>query len=145
MIYDIYLISFSSPFYLKCLLLQSLTALNNQMQSGTARVNILSNDISRILTPSLTRQLVKKRIVTVKSKNENEVEEETIREETYHYEQIINDSEMLQLSREQLVDEAVYKLQLVVRVMEQMCLCIDDYAKAEAGASTDGRGYSMAY
>lgn len=115
------------------------------MQSGTARVNILSNDISRILTPSLTRQLVKKRIVTVKSKNEDEVDEETIREETYHYEQIINDSEMLQLSREQLVDEAVYKLQLVVRVMEQMCTCIDDYAKAEAGASSDGRGYSMAY
>jgi hypothetical protein len=114
------------------------------MQSGTARVNILQNDISRVLTPSLTRQLVKKRMVVHKNSSQSQNEEE-IREETYEYEQVVNDPEMLQLNREQMVDEAIYKRQLVVSVMEQMCQCIDDYGKAEAGAVTDGRGYSMAY
>ena len=118
------------------------------MQSGTARVNILQTDISRVLTPSLTRQLVKKRMVIHKSPNNNEDANEDIqevREETYEYKQVINDPEMLQLNREQMVEEAIYKRQLVVSVMEQMCQCIDDYKKAEAGAAGEGRGYSMAY
>lgn len=81
-----------------------------------------------------------------KNKQSTDAEVEEIREETYEYEQVVNDPEMLQLNREQVVDEAVYKLQLVVSVMEQMCQCIDDYRKAEAGAGgSDGRGYSMAY
>ena len=77
--------------------------------------------------------------------NNTEEEVEEIREETYCYEQVVNDPEMLQLNREQMVDEAVYKRQLVVSVMEQMCQCIEDYRKAEAGAMSEGRGYSMAY
>ena len=44
------------------------------------------------------------------------------------------DPEMLQLSRVQLCEEAICKRQLCVSSMEQMCLCIDDYQKAEAGA-----------
>lgn len=81
------------------------------------------------------------------SSNSNDVNEEIqeIREETYEYKQVVNDPEMLQLNREQIVDEAIYKRQLVVSVMEQMCQCIDDYKKAEAGAAGEGRGYSMAY
>ena len=123
------------------------------MQSGTARVNILQNDISRVLTPALTRQLIKKRLVVHKTKPAqdstamaSEEVEELIKEEFYEYEQVINDPEMLQLNREQMCDEAVYKRQLVVSVMEQMCQCIDDYMKAEAGASGgDAQRYSMAY
>jgi hypothetical protein len=115
------------------------------MQSGTARVNILQNDISRVLTPSLTRQLVKKRVVIHKEPQTDGEKFEEVREETYCYEQVVNDPEMLQLNREQMVDEAIYKRQLVVSVMEQMCQCIDDYTKAESGAMNEGRGYSMAY
>jgi hypothetical protein len=132
---------------------QSLAALNNQMQSGTARVNILQNDISRVLTPALSRQLIKKRLVVHKSKPQDsnmadgtEDVEEITKEEFYEYEQVVNDPEMLQLNREQMCDEAVYKRQLVVSVMEQMCQCIDDYMKAEAGAAGgDAQRYSMAY
>ena len=134
---------------------QSLAALNNQMQSGTARINILQNDISRVLTPALTRQLIKKRLVVHKSKpspqdtttmNTDEDVEEIIKEEFYEYEQVVNDPEMLQLNREQMCDEAIYKRQLAVSVMEQMCQCIDDYMKAEAGAAGgDAQRYSMAY
>jgi hypothetical protein len=72
--------------------------------------------------------------------------EEITKEEFYEYEQVVNDPEMLQLNREQMCDEAVYKRQLVVSVMEQMCQCIDDYMKAEAGAAGgDAQRYSMAY
>eukprot|EP00804_Cyclotella_cryptica_P023172 CCRYP_000372-RA/>CCRYP_000372-RA protein AED:0.09 eAED:0.09 QI:0/0/0/1/0/0/2/419/211 len=131
-----------------------LAALNNQMQSGTARINILQNDISRVLTPALTRQLTKKRLVVHKSKPSPQDTttsadgnvEEIIKEEFYEYEQVVNDPEMLQLNREQMCDEAIYKRQLVVSVMEQMCQCIDDYMKAEAGAAGgDAQRYSMAY
>lgn len=135
--------------------IQSLAALNNQMQSGTARINILQNDISRVLTPALTRQLTKKRLVVHKCKpspqdttsmNTDEDFEEIIKEEFYEYEQVVNDPEMLQLNREQMCDEAIYKRQLAVSVMEQMCQCIDDYMKAEAGAvGGDAQRYSMAY
>jgi hypothetical protein len=115
------------------------------MQSGTARVNILQNDISRVLTPSLTRQLIKKRVIVHKTPQTDGEKIEEVREETYCYEQVVNDPEMLQLNREQMVDEAIYKRQLVVSVMEQMCQCIDDYTKAESGGTNEGRGYSMAY
>ena len=42
---------------------------------------------------------------------------------------MVNDLEMLQLNGEQLCEEAMYKRQLMVSMMEQMCLCIDDYQK----------------
>ena len=79
----------------------------------------------------------KKRIVEIK---------EGEREEIYVYEHIVADPEMLQLSRLQLCEEAIYKRQLCVSSMEQMCLCIDDYQKAEAGAvGAPGERFSMAY
>ena len=68
------------------------------------------------------------------------------REEKYEYAAVINDPEMLQLNREQLCDEAIYKRQLVVSTMNQMVLCMDDYQKAEAGAAgAENSRFSMAY
>lgn len=116
---------------------QSLGALRNQISMSTAQTNIVSSHIGRVLTPQLDRQILKKQIV---EKKEGE------REEIYVYENIVADPEMLQLNRVQLVQEAVYKRQLCVSTMEQMCLCIDDYQKAEAGAvGAPGERFSMAY
>ena len=116
---------------------QSLAALRNQISLSTAQTNIISSHISKILTPALDRQLMKKR--TIERENGE-------KEETYVYENVVNDPEMLQLNRDQLCDEALYKRQLVVSTMEQMCQCIDDYQKAEAGAAGgDGQRFSMAY
>eukprot|EP01082_Thalassiosira_pseudonana_P004196 g3768.t1 g3768 contig13:117173-118091(+) len=137
---------------------QSLAALKNQIQSSTARTNIVSNDISRILTPTLSRQLTKKRIIlstTTTTNNNNKPDDSNTmdesnntetKEEIYTYEQIVSDPEVLQLNREQLCAEAIYKRQLVVSTMEQMCTCLDDYGKAEIGASDHKGGFSsMAY
>ena len=116
---------------------QSLGALRNQISLSTAQTNLMSSHIGRILTPTLDRQLMKKRIVSLENGE---------REEFYVYENVVNDPEMLQLNREQLCEEAMYKRQLMVSTMEQMCLCIDDYQKAEAGAvGVDGQRFSMAY
>ncbi|KAL7435464.1 hypothetical protein ACHAXH_006537 [Discostella pseudostelligera] len=116
---------------------QSLAALRNQISLSTAQTNIISSHISKILTPALDRQLMKKR--TIERENGE-------KEETYVYENVVNDPEMLQLNRDQLCDEALYKRQLMVSTMEQMCQCIDDYQKAEAGAAGgDGQRFSMAY
>ena len=116
---------------------QSLAALRNQISLSTAQTNIVSSHISKVLTPALDRQLMKKR--TIERENGE-------KEETYVYENVVNDPEMLQLNRDQLCDEALYKRQLVVSTMEQMCQCIDDYQKAEAGAAGgDGQRFSMAY
>ena len=117
---------------------QSLGALRNQISLSTAQTNLVSSHIGRVLTPTLDRQLTKKRIVPLGENGE--------REEVYEYENVVNDQEMLQLNREQLCEEAMYKRQLVVSTMEQMCRCIDDYRKAEAGAvGVDGQRFSMAY
>ena len=90
-----------------------------------------------MLTPSLDTRLHKKTIV---EKTNWE------REETYIYRAVINDPEMLQLNREQLAEEAVYKRQLVVSTMNQMVQCMDDYQKAEAGAAgAENSRFSMAY
>ncbi|KAL3761306.1 hypothetical protein ACHAWU_010219 [Discostella pseudostelligera] len=116
---------------------QSLAALRNQISLSTAQTNIVSSHISKVLTPALDRQLMKKR--TIERENGE-------KEETYVYENVVNDPEMLQLNRDQLCDEALYKRQLMVSTMEQMCQCIDDYQKAEAGAAGgDGQRFSMAY
>ena len=116
---------------------QSLSALRNQIQLSTAQTNIVSNHIARVLTPSLDTRLAKK---TVIEKPNGE------REEKYEYAAVINDPEMLQLNREQLCDEAIYKRQLVVSTMNQMVLCMDDYQKAEAGAAgAENSRFSMAY
>lgn len=116
---------------------QSLAALRNQISLSTAQTNIVSSHISKILTPALDRQLMKKRTI---ERGDGE------KEETYVYENVVNDPEMLQLNRDQLCDEAMYKRQLMVSTMEQMCQCIDDYQKAEAGAAGgDGQRFSMAY
>ena len=116
---------------------QSLGALRNQISLSTAQTNIVSSHIGRILTPTLDRQLVKKRTVTLESGE---------KEETYEYKNIVNDPEMLALNREQLCNEAIYKRQLIVSTMEQMIQCMDDYQKAEAGAAGgDGQRFSMAY
>jgi hypothetical protein len=116
---------------------QSLGALRNQISLSTAQTNIVSSHIGRVLTPTLDRQLMKKRIVPLENGE---------REEIYVYENVVNDPEMLQLNREQLCEEAMYKRQLVVSTMEQMCLCMDDYLKAEVGAiGVDGQRFSMAY
>jgi hypothetical protein len=117
---------------------QSLAALRNQISLSTAQTNIVSSHISKILTPALDRQLMKKRTIERGETGE--------KEETYVYENVVNDPEMLQLNRDQLCDEALYKRQLMVSTMEQMCQCIDDYQKAEAGAAGgDGQRFSMAY
>jgi hypothetical protein len=116
---------------------QSLGALRNQISLSTAQTNIVSSHIGRVLTPTLDRQLMKKRIIPLENGE---------REEIYVYENVVNDPEMLQLNREQLCEEAMYKRQLMVSTMEQMCQCIDDYQKAEAGAvGVDGQRFSMAY
>lgn len=117
---------------------QSLGALRNQISLSTAQTNIVSNHIGRVLTPTLDRQLMKKRTVQLENGD---------KEEVYVYKNVVNDPEMLELNRRQLCDEAVYKRQLIVSTMEQMCQCMDDYQKAEAGAAgaDGGRGYSMAY
>ncbi len=116
---------------------QSLAALRNQISLSTAQTNIVSTHISKVLTPTLDRQLMKKRTVELASGE---------KEESYVYENVVNDPEMLQLNRDQLCDEAIYKRQLMVSTMEQMCQCIDDYQKAEAGAAGgDGQRFSMAY
>ena len=97
----------------------------------------MSSHIGKVLTPTLDRQLMKKRIVSLENGE---------REEVYVYENVVNDPEMLQLNREQLCEEAMYKRQLMVSTMEQMCLCMEDYQKAEAGAiGGDGQRFSMAY
>ena len=100
---------------------QSLGALRNQISLSTAQTNIVSSHIGRILTPTLDRQLVKKRTVTLESGE---------KEETYEYKNIVNDPEMLALNREQLCNEAIYKRQLVVSTMEQMIQCMDDYQES---------------
>jgi hypothetical protein len=116
---------------------QSLGALRNQISLSTAQANIVSSHIGKVLTPTLDRQLMKKRIVPLENGE---------REEVYVYENVVNDPEMLQLNREQLCEEAMYKRQLMVSTMEQMCLCMEDYQKAEAGAiGGDGQRFSMAY
>lgn len=116
---------------------QSLGALRNQIQLSTAQTNIVSNHIARVLTPSLDTRLLKKTLV---EKPTGE------KEETYEYTAVINDPEMLQLNREQLCEEAIYKRQLVVSTMNQMVLCMDDYQKAEAGAAgAETSRFSMAY
>jgi len=116
---------------------QSLGALSKQISLSTAQANIVSSHINRVLTPTLERQLTKKRIVQLDSGE---------KEEIYVYENMVNDPEMLQLNREQLCSEAMYKRQLLVSAMEQMCQCMDDYQKAEAGAAGgDGQRFSMAY
>ncbi|KAL7458611.1 hypothetical protein ACHAWC_010201, partial [Mediolabrus comicus] len=116
---------------------QSLGALRNQIQLSTAQTNIVGNHIARVLTPSLDTRLHKK-IIVEKTNGE--------REETYEYRAVINDPEMLQLNREQLAEEAVYKRQLVVSTMNQMVQCMDDYQKAEAGAAgAENSRFSMAY
>ncbi len=116
---------------------QSLGALRGQIAMSTAQTAIVSGHIGRVLTPGLDRQISKKRIVEIK---------EGEREEIYVYEHIVADPEMLQLSRVQLCEEAICKRQLCVSSMEQMCLCIDDYQKAEAGAvGAPGERFSMAY
>lgn len=115
---------------------QSLGALRNQISLSTAQTNIVSNHIGRVLTPTLDRQLMKKRTVNVGED----------KEETYEYKNVVNDPEMLQLNREQLCDEGIYKRQLLVSTMEQMLQCMDDYQKAEAGAEGGtGQRFSMAY
>ncbi|KAL7543252.1 hypothetical protein ACHAXR_012551 [Thalassiosira sp. AJA248-18] len=116
---------------------QSLGALRGQITLSTAQTNILSSHISRVLTPAFDPQLIKRKTVTLENGD---------KEETFEYENVIHDTEMLQLNREQLCDEAIYKRQLVVSAMEQMCQCMDDYLKAEAGAAGgDGQRFSMAY
>mmetsp|Transcript_22592 Transcript_22592/g.40424 ORF Transcript_22592/g.40424 Transcript_22592/m.40424 type:complete len:217 (+) Transcript_22592:101-751(+) len=116
---------------------QSLGALRNQISLSTAQTNIVSNHIGRVLTPTLDRQLMKKRTVQLENGE---------KEEIYVYTNVVNDPEMLMLNREQLCSEAIYKRQLLVSTMEQMCLCMDDYQKAEAGAAgADGQRFSMAY
>ena len=116
---------------------QSLGALRNQIQLSTAQTNIVSNHIARVLTPSLDTRLSKKIIVE---------KPDGVREESYEYKAVINDPEMLQLNRQQLVDEAIYKRQLVLSTMNQMVTCMDDYQKAEAGASgAETSRFSMAY
>ena len=116
---------------------QSLGALRNQISLSTAQTNIVSNHIGRVLTPTLDRQLMKKRTVQLDNGE---------KEEIYVYKNVVNDPEMLELNRRQLCDEAIYKRQLVVSTMEQMCQCMDDYQKAEAGAAgADGQRFSMAY
>mmetsp|Transcript_18881 Transcript_18881/g.34023 ORF Transcript_18881/g.34023 Transcript_18881/m.34023 type:complete len:226 (+) Transcript_18881:175-852(+) len=116
---------------------QSLGALRNQISLSTAQTNIVSNHIGRVLTPTLDRQLMKKRTVELENGE---------KEESYVYKNVVNDPEMLQLNREQLCNEAIYKRQLLVSTMEQMCQCMDDYQKAEAGAAGgDGQRFSMAY
>ena len=116
---------------------QSLGALRNQISLSTAQTNIVSGHIGRVLTPTLERQLMKKQ--TIQKENGD-------KEEIYEYKNVVNDPEMLQLNREQLCSEAIYKRQLLVSTMEQMCQCMDDYQKAEAGAAGgDGQRFSMAY
>mmetsp|Transcript_22469 Transcript_22469/g.48693 ORF Transcript_22469/g.48693 Transcript_22469/m.48693 type:complete len:214 (+) Transcript_22469:88-729(+) len=116
---------------------QSLGALRNQISLSTAQTNIVSSHIGRVLTPTLDRQLMKKRTVQLENGE---------KEEIYVYENVVNDPELLQLNREQFCDEAIYKRQLLVSAMEQMCQCMDDYQKAEAGAAGgDGQRFSMAY
>ncbi|KAL7438690.1 hypothetical protein ACHAXM_006573 [Skeletonema potamos] len=116
---------------------QSLGALRNQIQLSTAQTNIVSNHIARVLTPSLDTRLHKKTIVEKPNGD---------KEETYEYMAVINDPEMLQLNREQLCEEAIYKRQLVLSTMNQMVLCMDDYQKAEAGAAgAETSRFSMAY
>lgn len=116
---------------------QSLGALSKQISLSTAQTNIVSSHVNRVLTPTLERQLTKKRTVQLENGD---------KEEVYVYENLVNDPEMLQLNREQLCAEAVYKRQLLVSAMEQMCQCMDDYQKAEAGAAGgDGQRFSMAY
>lgn len=116
---------------------QSLGALRNQISLSTAQSNIISSHIGRVLTPTLDRQLMKKRTVQLENGD---------KEEIYVYQNVVNDPEMLNLNREQFCDEAIYKRQLLVSTMEQMCQCMDDYQKAEAGAAGgDGQRFSMAY
>ena len=104
---------------------------------STAQTNILSSHVGRILTPAFDPQLVARRTVT---------KENGDKEETFEYKNELHDPEMLQLNREQLVDEAIYKRQMVVSAMELMVRCMDDYLKAEAGAAGgDGQRFSMAY
>ena len=116
---------------------QSLGALRNQISLSTAQTNIVSSHIGRLLTPTLDRQLVKKRITEL---------EDGRKEEEYEYQSVVNDPELLALNREQLCEEAIYKRQMVVCTMEQMCQCMDDYLKAEANSSGgDNERFSMAY
>ena len=116
---------------------QSLGALRNQISLSTAQTGIVSSHIGKILTPGIEKQIVKKRIVQL---------EDGAKEETFEYENVVFDQELLQLNRTQLCDEAIYKRQLVVSAMELMCTCMDDYQKAEAGAAGgDGQRFSMAY
>jgi len=116
---------------------QSLGALRNQISLSTAQTNIVNSHIGRVLTPTLDRQVVKKKTKTFANGD---------KEESYEYENIVNDPELLALNRLQLCDEAIYKRQLLVSTMEQMIQCMDDYLKAEAGATgNDGQRFSMAY
>ena len=116
---------------------QSLGALRNQISLSTAQTNIVSSHIGKILTPGIERQIKKKRVTELENGG---------KEEEFEYENVIFDPDLLQLNREQLVDEGVYKRQLVVSSLEQMLQCIDDYQKAEAGAAGEGaQRVSMAY
>ena len=116
---------------------QSLGALRNQISLSTAQTNIVSTHIGRVLTPTLDRQVMAKRIKTLDNGD---------KEETYTYTNIVNDPEMLALNREQLCNESIYKRQLMISTMEQMIQCMDDYQKAEASsAGGDGQRFSMAY
>jgi len=116
---------------------QSLGALRNQITLSNAQTNIISSHVGKVLMPILDRELVKKRVVELENGR---------KEETYEYTKVVSEPEMLQLIREQLCEEAIYKRQLVISAMEQMCQCITDYEKAEAGAAGgDSQRFSMAY
>ncbi|KAL7546915.1 hypothetical protein ACHAWF_010241 [Thalassiosira exigua] len=116
---------------------QSLGALRNQISLSSAQTGIVSSHIAKVLTPAIERSLAKKRTVQLENGD---------KEEILVYENVLFDEELLKLNREQLCAEAVYKRQLVISSMEQMCQCMDDYQKAEAGAAGgDGQRFSMAY
>ena len=117
---------------------QNLTALKEFKNDSSAKLDIIINHCNRILTPNISTVL-RKKIKTIDKDTGTETE-------VYHYDDVIDDEDLLKLNREHLVQEGLPKRDLLKVTMQGMVQCITDYLQAEqdSGSSSDYRS-SMAY
>lgn len=115
---------------------QNLAALREYKSDSTSKLDIVINHCNRILTPNISTVL-RKKVKTVDGTTETEI---------YHYEDVVDDQDLLTLNRQQLVEEGLEKRALVEITMANMSKCIKDFLKAEESSSGTGDYRSgMAY
>jgi hypothetical protein len=113
---------------------QNIAALSEIKSDSSDVLDVVITPVNRILSPTMQTRIKKKTKIT--SGN--------VETEIYEYEDVVDDVEILELTRLQLCEEASDKRALLLMAMQNMAQCISDFIKADESSTHDHRS-SMAY